>query len=151
MKRQRILGMLLISLALVSACDYGAKSSAGFRLPDGDPKVGEAVFARLECTNCHTVKDSSFDKSPEGEINVQLGGRVHRVQTYGDLVTSIINPSHRLAQKYPKNAVSEDGESLMRNYNSVMTIQELVDLVAFLQGTYKVVPPPGRYQPYAYR
>ena len=66
-------------------------------------------------------------------MSIALGGEVTRIQTYGELVTSIINPSHRLAEGYPVDTVSVDGKSRMRNYNDVMTVTELTDLVMFLQ------------------
>ncbi len=145
----RLCGGLFLCVGIV-ACDYGPKSASGFRLPDGDAGVGQDTFVRLQCTACHTVANLELEKG-DGPVSVELGGRVQRIQTYGDLVTSIINPSHRLTRKHPASEVASDGESLMRNYNSVMTVQELVDLVAFLQGSYKVVPPPGgRYPPYSY-
>jgi len=83
-----------------------------------------------------------------GEPLVTLGGQVTRVRTYGELVTSIINPSHRLAPGYPIEDISRVGESLMAlaYLNEVMTVQQLVDLVAFLQTRYEVIPP--EYDPY---
>ena len=41
-----------------------------------------------------------------------------------------------------------DGESKMRRYNEVMTVQQLVDIVSYLQTEYEVVVPPN---PYLYR
>jgi hypothetical protein len=75
---------------------------------------------------------------------------VTRVKTYGDLVTSIINPSHKLAPGYRPDDVTEGGRSLMeRAYlNEVMTVQELIDLVAYLQPLYEVRPP--EHDPYSY-
>lgn len=72
-------------------------------------------------------------------MTVALGGQTPRVATYGELVTSIINPSHRLAKGYSREAVSTDGVSKMRNYNDVMTIDELINLVAFLQAQYELI------------
>jgi hypothetical protein len=77
-----------------------------------------------------------------------LGGASRRVRTYGDLVTSIINPTHRLIAGFPAEQVSRDGESLMPVLNDVMTVQQLIDLVALLQSSYEVVPPAD--DPYAY-
>ena len=149
MKRLVGIGVCFV-LGALGGCDYGPKSASGFRLPDGDPEAGQQTFVRLGCTNCHTVANLELAKG-DGPVSVELGGRVQRIQTYGDLVTSIINPSHRLTRKYPAEEVSADGQSLMQDYNSVMTVQELIDLTAFLQGRYKVVPPPGgRYPPYSY-
>jgi hypothetical protein len=84
---------------------------------------------------------------PEREL-VELGGTVTRVKTYGQLVTSIINPSHRLASGYtPESVQTPDGESKMRNYNEVMTVDELIDLVAFLQSKYTIAPTDPTYYP----
>ena len=79
---------------------------------------------------------------------VELGGAVTRVKTYGELVTAVINPSHKLAAGYPKELVSENGKSKMYNYNGFMTIQELTDIVMFLQEHYDVVPPQFQYRVY---
>ena len=65
-----------------------------------------------------------------------------------ELVTAIINPSHKLAQGYPLDTISEDGQSLMPLYNSYMTVQELIDIVAFLQPHYDVYVPQFEYRIY---
>lgn len=143
--------VLFLGIALNVACDRGPKSAAGFRLPDGEADKGQALFVEFECTACHTISGLELAAPTEkGPVTVKLGGAVSRVQTYGDLVTSVINPSHRLAPRYPVETVSTDGESLMRNYNDVLTVQQLVDLVAFLQSQYDVVAPPTRFNRYAY-
>ena len=67
-----------------------------------------------------------------------LGGKVARIKTYGELVTSIINPSHRLAKAYPSDEIQIEGRSRMLNYNDAMTVSELIDLVAFLQPRYEI-------------
>jgi sulfur-oxidizing protein SoxX len=65
------------------------------------------------------------------------------------LVTSIINPLHKIAKGYELDSITESGMSKMRNYNDIMTVTELVDLVTYLQPHYKVKPyeytPYGRY------
>lgn len=135
---------LVVALALLggAACDRGAKSSLGFKLPDGSVEQGLKDFVALRCHSCHVVVGLELPE-PEirGPVLVKLGGKVGRIQTYGQLVTSIINPSHRLAGAYPE-AVSQDGRSLMRVYNEVMTVQQLIDLVAFLQKHYEELPVP---------
>jgi hypothetical protein len=79
---------------------------------------------------------------------VELGGKVTRVRTYGELVTAIINPSHKLADGYPVKEVSEDGKSKMTFYNGYMTVQQLIDIVMFLQPQYEVVVPDYEYHTY---
>jgi len=86
---------------------------------------------------------SGIDLPPEDEreMNIALGGEVHRVSTYGELVTSVINPSHKLARGYGDDSTVGDGESKMKNYNDVLTVSELIDLVAYLQSKYSIRPP----------
>lgn len=152
---QRVLILLgsATMLAVVSGCNMAPTSSRSFNLPDGDAGNGQEVFVTLECTACHRVRDLDLPApQTEGPVMVVLGGGVTRVKSYGELVTSIINPSHRLVRRYPKGKVSQEGQSLMTPYNDVMTVTQLIDLVAFLQSRYDVVPRPGyRYPVYKYQ
>ena len=142
-----------LAAALLVACMPSPDSPRGFRLPDGDAQAGQATFVRLKCHGCHDIEGvefPEFDYMGPPLVDVTLGGRTTRVRTYGELVTSIINPSHRLIQGYPEEQVSADGESLMANYNDWMTVAQLIDLVAFLQGQYEVVPPDYEYYQFTY-
>ena len=122
-------------------CGGGPKSGKGFTLPDGDAAQGQAVFVELQCHECHSVAGVQLPALDEpAETTVRLGGEVARISTYGELVTSIINPSHKLAAGYKREQVSDEGESKMTNYNDVMTVTELTDLVAFLQSHYELKP-----------
>jgi mono/diheme cytochrome c family protein len=133
----------------IGGCHQDPHSGAGFRLPDGDANQGREVFLYMQCNQCHTIEGAELPAIPYADpAYVELGGRVATVKTYGDLVTSIINPSHRLAAGYAKEKVSTDGESKMYTYNRHMTVQELIDLVAFLQSHYDVVPPQFDYRVY---
>jgi len=70
-----------------------------------------------------------------------LGGQTTVIKTYGDLVTSVINPSHKIFRRHSKQKVStEEGGSKMITYNEVMTVQQLVDLVTYLESNYEIVP-----------
>ena len=135
-----------VAITLV-ACDFGPKSASGFRLPDGDIERGNAAFLELKCTACHTVSGMELPPPPSAPaVNLVLGGQVTSVRTYGQLVRSIINPSHKLAPGYPKELISVDGKSKMTNFNDAMTVHQMIDLVAFLQSRYNVVlPQPTHY------
>ena len=144
-----VTAILSMLLSLSSGCTPGAKSEFGFRLPDGNAEAGRETFAYMQCNQCHTVVGETFDDIPFTDPPyVELGGNLSRIKTYGELVTSIINPSHELAAGYEAEVVSEDGESNMYVYNSYMTVQELIDLVAFLQSRYQVIPPEYHYRVY---
>ena len=139
-KRWFILFVLLMILFL--ACDTGPKSGRGFRLPDGDSEKGKVAFVDLKCNECHVVKGVDLaPASGSSHVMVTLGGETYQIHTYGDLVTSIINPSHRITRGYPKETVEQDGKSKMLNFNGTMTVQQMIDLVAFLQSHYSFVPP----------
>ena len=143
---------LLAALGTVSlmGCDTGPKGSVGFTLPDGDAELGKLAFVELQCHACHSVNNVELPAPQEtGIAQFQLGGKTTRVKTYGNLVTSVINPSHKLAQGYVRNQLSVPKESPMRNYNDVTTVQQLVDLVAFLQPTYQVVAPETHHYAYS--
>jgi sulfur-oxidizing protein SoxX len=137
---------------LLIACDSGPESPKGFSLPEGDVAKGEIVFRKYECLACHSLEgfeDESIIK--EFDQPVALGGTSSLVKTYAQLVTSIINPSHKLVPRSLKleSVATEDGISKMRVFNDVMTVAELVDIVAFLQPKYKVKPMRHtEYRPY---
>lgn len=134
-------------ILLFVGCTPDPKSGKGFTLPDGDIERGKTTFVTLQCHACHTVDGLEFEKPQQtDETMVALGGETPRVQTYGDLVTSIINPSHRFALGYEDEEIKAEGESRMRTYNDEMTITQLIDLVSFLQQHYKV----KTYQPTPY-
>jgi mono/diheme cytochrome c family protein len=124
-------------------------SSKGFRLPDGDAEAGREAFLYMQCHQCHSIMGEQLPGIPGQEPPyVELGGTVSQVKTYGQLITSIINPSHKLARGYAEEVVSEDGVSKMYIYNDHMTVTELTDIVMFLQPYYDVVVPNFRYPVY---
>ena len=138
--------------ALLAACSPAPESARGFRLPDGDPVAGKQAFLDLQCHACHKLPGEELPPiSIAAPVTVMLGGPVSRVKTYGELVTAIINPSHKLIRRYPEDEVSSDGETFMPNMNELMTVRQLVDLVAYLQDKYHVIlPTPYPYSIYRY-
>ena len=150
MRTRNVLTLLLGCMVVLSGCDPEARmSEQGFRLPDGDAQTGREAFLYMQCHQCHTIAGEELPEIPGLEPPyIELGGKVTKVKTYGELVTAIINPSHKLARPYAEEVVSEEGESNMYIYNQHMTVQELVDLVMFLQDKYDVVVPQYRYRIY---
>ncbi len=135
-------------LGFMLVFEYGCDSqSRGFALPQGDIANGKEAFFELGCNHCHSAGDIAWISNPDN-IRIPLGGEVPSIKTYGELVTSVINPSHKISFKYREGMTTASGESRMRNYNEVMTVQNLVDLVTFLQDEYDVIPPPTPYHVY---
>jgi hypothetical protein len=140
---------LVPTLALVGCVD---SQGPDFALPEGDVDAGQALFVSYGCISCHSIPNLDLPApEEEGPVRVVLGGQVSRVRTYPELVTAIINPSHRLTGRfYRADEVSQDGESLMAVYNDIMTVTELINLVAFLESRYEEFERPGyRYAPYS--
>ncbi len=137
---RKALPLLLLAAALAGC---GPKSPLGFSLPTGDAARGKTAFQALRCNACHEVAGLDLEYL-NGPAHVTLGGKTTRIHTEGELVTSIINPSHKIAPRYPQDQVAVNGQSIMSAayLNDVMTVQQLVDLVAFLQSTYQIAPPP---------
>lgn len=150
MKTRFLLLVVLTGLVALSGCDQEARmSQKGFRLPDGNAQAGREAFIYLQCHQCHTIAGEELPDIPgQDPPYVELGGDVTQVKAYGELITAIINPSHKLARGYAKEVVAEDGKSKMYVYNEYMTVQELIDIVTFLQPHYDVVPPTFRYPVY---
>lgn len=152
MHRAQLIPATAVVAVLLAACDISTGPGDEFTLPEGDADRGRDAFVSLQCTTCHQIKDLQLPPpQAEGPVTIVLGGSVTRVRSYGELVTAIINPSHKLARGFPVDTVSEDGQSLMAVYNDVMTVSQLIDLVTFLQSRYEKIERPGyRYPTYTY-
>jgi len=140
MKHLSLCMLAVVATAMVG-CETGVESPRGFSLPEGDAENGKAVFIKYQCLSCHRlegVEQADIVKSPE--LSIKLGGKSVVVKTYAELVTSIINPSHKIARGFPKSSVQVDGVSKMAVYNDIMTVTELVDVVVFLQSQYELIP-----------
>jgi mono/diheme cytochrome c family protein len=145
MRQKLIYSVIATLLFAATACNTGRHSSAGFRLPDnGDPARGRAAFLALGCNHCHSVSGVDMPApTVQPPVPVVLGGDVANEITDGYLVTSIINPNYQLAS-YPNEQITAGGMSRMPAHTSDITVQQLTDIVAFLQSRYTVrrLPPP---------
>jgi len=138
----------LCGLICLSACVPDDRKQGDIYLPEGDAPTGEMHFVSLGCVSCHSVIGAELPEPAEaGPVRVLLGSRTGRRMSYGELVTSIVNPSHRLSGRYRKDEVSREGKSLMTSYNDVLTVTQLTDLVAFLQAHYEKADRPGYEYP----
>jgi hypothetical protein len=143
-----MIGLRLLAITLLIPWLAGcAAQDGGFTLPPGQPERGQAAFVKFRCFDCHRVEGVTLPPSEKSnQVIVKLGGEATLQKTYADLVTGIINPSHRLAAGYDPNLVAQGGKSRMTVYNDVMTVAELIDIVAFLSAHYELRP----YEPTVY-
>jgi mono/diheme cytochrome c family protein len=140
MHRTAFLTCLL--LAGLSAGCSGQKSVRSFKMPEGDPARGQTAFVTLRCNTCHTVSGIDLPAPTAAPADqLMLGGEVARLRTYGDLLTAIIHPKAGISDKIPGPERKQMKESPMPGVNDVMTVQEMIDLVAFLQPRYRVLAP----------
>jgi L-cysteine S-thiosulfotransferase len=143
-----VLFICLLVLFFPIGCMPSKESGLGFRLPQGDIEQGKLAFIELDCVRCHTIADKmdTFTYDSPRDIHVVLGGETTRVKTYGQLVTSVIYPSHVIQPKYRGDYTDRDGNSEMPDLTESMTARQLIDLVTFLESTYKVVLPEYAYE-----
>lgn len=142
-----VLIIFLLILVFPIGCVPGRDSSQGFRLPEGNAAKGKIAFVELNCVRCHSVDgdEDAVAGDVVRDIHVVLGGETTRVKTYGQLVTSVIYPDHIILPKYRADFTDRDGNSEMPDLTEDMTVKQLIDLVTYLESTYKVVPPQYAY------
>lgn len=130
------------ALAALTAC--APNTAMLVRFPLGNVQRGREAFVALECNACHRVEGIEMAARPGAPaLAVALGGHTPRIETYGDIITAIVNPSHRLARSYRATAGRDRLSPMAGEFlNDVMTTQQLVDIAAFLQTEYDYVPPP---------
>ena len=118
--------------------DHGTPEGWKFTWPKGDPAKGRQVFSKLECYSCHEVKGETFPAPREkGKIGPELSmmGPLHEAEYFAE---AIINPGAVIEKG--KGYQAADGSSKMPSFNDSLTVQELIDLVAFLAA---LKPPAG--------
>jgi sulfur-oxidizing protein SoxX len=139
MKNISLQYLLMVGALALAGCDTGPKGAVGFTLPDGDVAAGKANYAAFQCHVCHSTDSvPQLESDGAGTISVPLGGETTRIKSYGELVTSIINPSHKIARRTSPDMANASGESKMVSYNDFMTVTQLIDLVAFVQSSYSL-------------
>ncbi len=121
--------------------EHGTPKGWKFAWPKGDPAKGRAVFVKLECYRCHEVRDEKFPAPKEKEKvgpELSMMGPLHEVEYFAE---AIINPSAVIERG--KGYQAADGSSKMPSFNDSMTVQEAIDLVAFLRSLKPAVGSPG--------
>lgn len=148
--------MKLIALLCVAAlglcaagCKENVKSTRTFRLPEGNAVNGKAACVSLECVRYHSVAGVDLPPPTAPALKtLPLGGKIARLHTYGDLLTSIIHPEFALSAARSPEQQARMITSPTRSFNQVMTFQQLIDLVAFLQPSYTPLEPLYEMQEY---
>jgi len=111
-----------------------------FTMPAGDHHAGRQVFADLECFKCHEVVDEDFPapKAEQGDVGPPLSG-MRTMHPANYFVETLIDPNASVAWRIKhhkdedKGYLGPDGTSKMPSYNDSMTVQQLIDLVAYMK------------------
>ena len=111
-----------------------------FALPPGNADAGRKAFADFECFKCHAVQGETFPapKADQGGVGPALSGMgpMHPAEYFAE---AIIDPNASAAwrikhhKEEKKEYLGADGKSKMPSYNGAMTVQQLIDLVAYLK------------------
>lgn len=111
-----------------------------FALPSGDPQAGRQVFADFECFKCHEVVGEKFPapKAEQGDVGSTLSGMggMHPAEYFAEIMidpnaSAVWRIKHHKAED--KGYLGPDGKSKMPSYNDTMTIQQLIDIVAYMK------------------
>ena len=121
---------LFASISRVNAAEVDMHHPKGwtFTMPKGDPVKGRAVFDKFSCYSCHEVRGEKFSAPDKGQaVGPELSqmGPLHPLEYFTE---STINPDAVGAKKYR----GPDGKSKMPSFNDDMTVQELIDLSAYM-------------------
>lgn len=141
-----LLVVALLGLTTLAACRTYPDYSNDFRFPitTGNIAQGRAAFVALGCPQCHLVDGvelTEYTGTPF--LSVTLGGELIFAKTYGDLMTSIINPNHVISDRYLEQlpANRRNRQTLSPMYmNPNMKVTELIDIVTFLNSRYSLLP-----------
>jgi hypothetical protein len=155
MKLTGMLALLVIAAAVLAGCDRDRMSERGFRLPEGNAVAGRDTFQYMQCHQCHMIEGEEFPVI-EGldPPYVELGGPVTRVKSYGELVTAIINPSHKLASGYTRRSRDVPAATLRRG-GAEVRLPDLPVAIGYQRGhqheknpavpTALLMPPPSTF------
>ena len=126
------ISIAVTSLAGAAAAPATPKVPQGwkFTFPDGDAKAGKTVFMTMKCYSCHAIEIPGEKLSPSRSKGAgpALTGYSALPKEY--LAESVIKPHTIVAA--PGYTVKE-GRAAMGEYNHFLSVQELIDLVAFLK------------------
>ncbi len=134
---------IVLAMSLITASvSWAAESSASpqvpqgwkFTFPEGLAPAGKTVFLNMQCYSCHAISIPG-EKLPfrAKAIGPDLTG--YSVLSKEYLAESIIK-AHTIVAA-PGYTV-KDGRAAMGVYNHFLTVQELIDLVAFLKHGTKI-------------
>ena len=161
MSRTVFVSSAIVALCLLSGCapcEQTDPDTVALTLPSGTVEAGKQAFEDLRCTACHTVSGVEGLTKPLAQVPVPDLGVVLAGRSRDSIATAIVLPSHIATsdtelwsdwstsqrvwigpgQQIPKEETVEEPTetiSIMTDYSNVITVQQLSDLVAFLENS----------------
>jgi len=133
------ISLALLVILMVSTVTLAAHITAedvGFEVgtlafPMGDPEAGRFVFSQFRCHSCHRVSEDREWATPIAALPGPELGVFQANQNACTLASSLISPSHIISEEIA--AQSEGQLSPMGGLTEIMTVRQLIDLVAYLK------------------
>ena len=103
-----------------------------FYLVPGDAADGRDAFIAYRCTACHRV-------AGDPELPLPTGAQPAPLLKYGpdtpshQIAQAIVVPSHSIAEGFGKGTPEDVQKSPMRDFDDVMTVKHLRDIVTYLK------------------
>jgi hypothetical protein len=144
--RVRVNKIALVAVIALAALGTGCGYYSGFGFPveAGNVETGRQVFVDYRCHQCHTVAGVRLPEIVSAASpRLELGGETSQIKAYSEMVTSVINPDHRISEQYrdmlPQSAARSLTSPMPMEHIETMTVRQLIDLVAFLDSRYVLI------------
>ena len=102
-----------------------------FTMPAGDAQEGRQVFIKMQCFSCHVIQGEQF---PDNQVGNRPGPNLTGMGTHHPseyFAESILEPNEIII--IGPGFTGPDGLSIMPSYRDTLTLQQWVDLVAYLK------------------
>ena len=128
-------------MACLAGCGY--YPTFGFPIEEGSIQAGQQAFIDHQCHRCHSVAGVNLPALAGADRPMlELGGEIIYVKAYSELVTSVINPNHRISERYTEqpgvSPLLQESPMPMPHIDT-MTVRQLIDIVAFLDSRYVLI------------
>jgi cytochrome c2 len=138
--------LLLVGLSLLLLAGCAGSDDKGYKvamlvMPDGHPQAGREAFVNLGCPACHSVTWDEEMQKPVAAVDAPELDKVVARTSAGMLATAIVCPSHYVPWETKEKTGSE--LSPMGEFTEAMTVQELIDVVAYLKAQQEAAGAPS--------